>query len=151
MFLVPRSTSLLRFVSNSQIEWAIMTWPTSRLLAGLKTGWTDPEHARLVAQKSWAELPLLSQLSHPAIAICQGYDPDVNSGAYSLHRESTKRAGFTVIEARDKSVGPGWRTAIVKNEDEFWAANAESHDAFHRSSPAQFKQHRTDMLPTKED
>ena len=128
-----------------------MTWPTSRMLAGLKSGWTDPEQARLVAEKRWTELPPLSQLSHPAIAICQGYDPAVNSGAYSIHLESTKRAGFTVVEARDKSVGPGWRTAIVKHEDEFWAAYADSHDAFHKSSPAQFKKHKTDMLPTKDD
>ena len=122
------------------------------MLEDLKSGWTNADHASAVARKEWKELPLFSELEHPAVQICQEYDSSVASDRYSIHRSATKAAGFKVVEARDKSVGPGWRTAIVKYLDENWAVFADTHNNFHRSAPVQFKNKgRSAVMPTQGD
>ncbi|WP_039742667.1 DUF3039 domain-containing protein [Salinibacterium sp. PAMC 21357] len=121
------------------------------MLNGLNSGWIDTAQRQLLVEKRFKELPLLSELAHPAVQICQAFDPAVKHSRFSLHRESTKCAGFAVIEGRDKSVGAGWRSAIVSHQNSHWIAFADTHDAFHKSSPAQFKRHGKAMLPTSDD
>jgi hypothetical protein len=116
-----------------------MTWPTLRLLTSLKNGWTDKHHEALVARNAWSELPSFDKLGHPAIQVCQDFADNPGSNKYEEHKASTRTAGYKVIEARDSSKGPAWRTAMINMLGTTWAVFADTHDKFHASAPNAFK------------
>lgn len=126
-----------------------MTWPTLRLLASLKHGWTDKRHEALVASSAWSEMPPFSQLGHPAIQVCQDFSDNPASDKYEEHKGSTRTAGYKVVEARDTSKGPGWRTAMINMHGTTWAVFADTHNKFHASAPNAFK--RKQYLEPSED
>lgn len=129
-----------------------MTWPTIHMLRDLRSGWTDAAQAALVAHSQWNQLPPFDELHHPAIRNCRDYDPSTLSKRFQPHKAASKNAGYLVIEARDKSKGPGWRTAIVNAEGQFWAVFAAPHDAFHKQVADRFKgDNRKQTEPTQDD
>jgi len=122
-----------------------------RMLQSLDSGWLNQSHARLVAAGNWGELPLFSELEHPAVQACHTYTPQSASDRFTRHEECTTAAGYLVVEARDKSKGPGWRTAITRHHGTDWAVFAAPHDAFHRTAPQRFAKSRADVEPTQDD
>lgn len=119
-----------------------MTWPTMRLLKSLQSGWTNPAHESSVKRQAWNELPLFSDLGHPALQACQDFEANPGSKKYTEHQASTRHAGYKVIEARDLSKGPGWRTAVIRMFDTAWAVFADAHDKFHTSAANAFRESR---------
>lgn len=125
-----------------------MTWPTIRFLKSLSSGWTDPSHESSVKREAWNELPLLTDLGHPALQVCLDFVTNPGGKKYCEHKASTKQAGYKVFEARDLSKGPGWRTAIIRIQDVAWAVFADAHDKFHASAPNAFRgSRRADLEP----
>ena len=83
---------------------------------------------------------------------CQDLESNPGSRKYSEHQASTRTAGYKVLEARDLSKGPGWRTAIIRMFDTAWAVFADAHDKFHASAPNAFKESRRgETEPTAHD
>jgi hypothetical protein len=110
------------------------------MLKSLANGWRDDSQKANVAAGNWRDLPPFDELDHPAVEIAQGVDSDVQrKGQFDKHDEASKNAKYRVIEARDLAKGPGWRTAIAKYGDSYWAVYANTHDAFHRKVAAMFK------------
>lgn len=129
-----------------------MTWPTLRLLKSLKSGWTDKAHEALVAQEAWSQLPAFTELVHPAVQICQDFETQPSSDRYEAHQSSSNAAGYAVIEAKDKSRGAGWRTAIIRKSGTVWAVFADGHDKFHSSAANAFgSKRRAGIEPTVKD
>lgn len=127
-----------------------MTWPTLRLLASLKHGWTDKQHESLVARSAWSEMPAFNKLGHPAVHACQDFSDNPSSEKYEEHKGSTKTAGYKVIEARDTSKGPAWRTAMINMLGTTWAVFADTHNKFHATAPNAFKRKQY-LEPTEDD
>lgn len=127
-----------------------MTWPTFQLLSNLKTGWTNRDHEKLVTREDWPNLPPFDELQHPAIQAAQGYASNPSSDKFKEHKEATRVAGYKVIEARDRSKGPGWRTALINMHDATWAVFADHHDKFHNSVGAAFS-NKNSLEPTDRD
>lgn len=94
-------------------------------------------------------MPPFSQLGHPAIQVCQDFSANPASDKYEAHQGSTRTAGYKVVEARDTSKGPGWRTAMINMHGTTWAVFADTHDKFHASAPNAFK--RKQYLEPSED
>lgn len=115
-----------------------MAWPTMRVLKELTSGWEDIRERSLIAGSDWKSLPALSELSHPAIQVCQDFDTNPASPKYERHREATKAAGYTVVEARDLKSGPGWRAAVIVQDGVSWIVHADTHDRFHSGVSSRF-------------
>lgn len=123
-----------------------------RMLTQLKSGWADTTQREAIARRDWSALPAFDQLSHPALQSCVDYDDNPVGPRYTRHEGATSAAGYTVVEARDKGKGPGWRTAIIEKSGLNWAVYAAPHDEFHRSVAAKFSSRtRADVEPTEED
>ncbi len=121
------------------------------MLSSLKSGWTNTTHESLVTAMKWKLLPPFSELGHPAIQACQGFESNHQSGRFTRHESATRAAGYPVFEARDTRKGPGWRTAIIRFDDAYWAVFADTHKTFHSTVAARFKHDRTDLEPTPDD
>lgn len=129
-----------------------MAWPTMRLLKSLTDGWADVSEKSKVVGGDWKNLPLLSELGHPAVEICQDVESNPNSPKYELHRAASSAAGYRVIEAKDRSVGAGWRSAIIQREDVSWIVFADKHDRFHKTVADRFgADSRIGIEPTDQD
>ena len=121
------------------------------MLSSLKSGWTDTTHESLVASKKWKLLPPFSELGHPAIQACHGFESNQQSDRFTRHESATQAAGYAVFEARDTRKGPGWRTAIIRFDDAYWAVFANTHKSFHSTVAARFKHDRINLEPTPDD
>ena len=129
-----------------------MAWPTMRVLRALTTGWDDVSQRSLIAGSDWRSLPMLDELSHPAIRACQDFDANPSLSKYERHREATAVAGYPVTEARDMGVGPGWRAAIIVKDGVSWIVHVETHDRFHSTVASRFTSQKLAYTePTDDD
>ncbi|MFJ5694570.1 DUF3039 domain-containing protein [Arthrobacter sp. NPDC093125] len=104
----------------------------------LTRGWEDIRQRSLIAGGDWKSLPALSELSHPAIQVCQDFDTNPASPKYERHKEATQAAGYPVVEARDLKTGPGWRAAVIVQDGVSWIVHADTHDRFHAGVSSRF-------------
>lgn len=75
-----------------------------RVLKELTRGWEDIRQRSLIAGGDWKSLPALSELSHPAIQVCQDFDTNPASPKYERHKEAT--AGCRVPRCGGKRPEP---------------------------------------------
>jgi hypothetical protein len=121
------------------------------MLRELGSGWADRAQESMVRAARWKDLPPFDELEHPAIQSTRLFDENPENARFTRHEGATRAAGYSVVEARDKAKGPGWRTAIITTEGESWAVYADTHDDFHRSVESKFKAIRAQLEPTKDD
>lgn len=127
--------------------------PTLTVLRSLTEGWDPPNFKHQLNAVHPSEWPDLADLPHPVFAAAAADMPNGETQTCKLHESSTHAAGRKVWEVRDLHTGPGWRGAVVYDDDgDPWLVYAGTHHSFHRKARTYLQKSNAALyLPTDAD